>query len=173
MDEGTDTNLHVIVGTILGAHGVTGEVHVEVTSDTPTRFSTGGVLYLDGTPHTIQRSYELSRGRIGLKLERIDTRSKAQTLRGSHLTVPQEMVLPLPQGNYYHFQIIDMCVYTREGKYLGQVAEILATGSNDVYIISNEGKDILIPALEDVIVDVDTANAVMTVDLPHGLSPDH
>ena len=173
MDEETGSSSHVIVGTVLGAQGVTGEVHVEVTSDSPGRFSTGGVLYLKGKPHTIQRSYALSRGRVGLKLEGIDSRSEAQTLRGSHLTVPEAMVPPLPQGKYYHFQIIAMRVYTGEGEYLGQVAEILSTGSNDVYIVSNEGKDLLIPALEEVIVEVDVEKGMMTVDLPQGLRPDN
>ena len=173
MDEGTGSNRHVIVGTILGARGVNGEVNVAVTSDSPGRFSTGGVLHLEGTPRTILRSYELSRGRVGLKLEGIDSRTEAQTLRGSHLTVPEEMVPPLPQGKYYHFQIVDMRVYTVEGEYLGKVAEILSTGSNDVYIVSQEGKDILIPALEEVIADVDVGKGMMTVDLPQGLRPDH
>ena len=85
--------------------------------------------------------------------------------------VPEEMVPPLPEGIYYHYQIIDMHVYTEEKEYLGQIIDILSTGSNDVYVVSDGGPTILVPALEDVIKEVDVEQARMTVDLPLGIRP--
>lgn len=169
MDENTTSRRLVVVGRVLSPQGITGELQIEAISDSPGRFSSGGVLYINDQPHEIKSSRELPKGRIGLKLEGIDSRNEAENLRGSLLLVPEDMVPPLPEGEYYHFQIIGIRVYTREREYLGQVTEILATGSNDVYVVSHEGSEILIPALDDVVVEVDVDGRTMTVDLPEGL----
>ena len=104
-----------------------------------------------------------------LKLEGINSRSEAESLRDSFLMVPEDMVPPLPEGEYYHFQIIDMQVYTQEREYLGQITQILSTGSNDVYVVSHDGQELLIPALDEVIKEVDVERGMMTVELPEGL----
>ena len=172
MDEGTSSKTlpdRVVVGRVLAPRGLHGEVRVEVISDSPERFSAGGILYADGRAHRIQRSSELPRGTLALKLAGINTRDDAETLRDSYLMVPEELVPTLPEGKYYHYQIIDMRVYTEEQEYLGQITDILSTGSNDVYVVSDEGQTILVPALEDVIKEVDIEQGTMTVDLPEGI----
>jgi 16S rRNA processing protein RimM len=163
----------VIVGRVLAPRGPAGEVKVEVISDSPARFSKGSVLYLKGQTHRIQRSYRLPRGTMALKLEGINSRNEAEGLRDCFLTVSEDMTPPLPEGEYYHFQIIDMSVYTRKLEYLGQITQILPTGSNDVYVVSDEDEELLIPAVDEVIVEVDVAQGTMTVDLPDGLRPGH
>ena len=163
----------VIVGRVLAPRGPAGEVKVEVISDSPARFSKGSVLYLKGQTHRIQRSYRLPRGTMALKLEGINSRNEAEGLRDCFLTVSEDMTPPLPEGEYYHFQIIDMSVYTRKLEYLGQITQILPTGSNDVYVVSHEDEELLIPAVDEVIVEVDVAQGTMTVDLPDGLRPGH
>ena len=71
---------------------------------------------------------------------------------------------------YYHYQIIDIQVYTLgSGSTLAGSLEIFSTGSNEVYVVSGDGKDLLVPALDDVILDVDVGAGEMTVDLPEGL----
>ena len=172
MDENTASKRHIIVGRIAAPKGRSGELVVEVTSDHPGRFSPGGTVYLDDHPHRILRSVKLPKGKVSLALEGIDTREQAERLRQSYLTVPEDEVPPLPEGQYYHFQIVDLRVYTQEGEYLGCISQILLTGSNDVYVVSEGGKEILIPALEDVIKEVDVKRGTMTVDLPDGLRTD-
>ena len=172
MDEDTSSKTlpaRVVVGKVLAPRGLHGEVRVQVISDSPERFSSGGILYANGRAYTIQRSSELPRGTIALKLAGINTRNHAEGLRDSYLMVPEEMVPTLPEGKYYHYQIIDIRVYTEEKEYLGQITDILSTGSNDVYIVSDEGQTILVPALEDVIKEVDVEQGRMTVDLPEGI----
>jgi 16S rRNA processing protein RimM len=110
---------------------------------------------------------------MALKLEGINSRNEAEGLRDCFLTVSEDMTPPLPEGEYYHFQIIDMSVYTRKLEYLGQITQILPTGSNDVYVVSDEDEELLIPAVDEVIVEVDVAQGTMTVDLPDGLRPGH
>ena len=169
MDRDTSPTRLVIVGRVVAARGPRGEVQVDVISDSPDRFSAGGFLYLNDQPHRIQSSSMLPKGRVSLKLEGINSRSEAESLRGNLLMVPEGMVPPLAEGDYYHFQIVDMHVYTEEGEYLGQITQILSTGSNDVYVVSRGGEELLIPAVDEVIKEVDVEKAVMTVELPGGL----
>ena len=104
-----------------------------------------------------------------VKLEGIDSRTAAEGLRNKSLTVPQDQVPVLPQGEYYHFQIIDLEVSTSEGEHLGQIVEIISTGANDVYVVASEAGQLLIPAIDHVIKEVDLDRGIMVVQLPEGL----
>jgi 16S rRNA processing protein RimM len=79
-------------------------------------------------------------------------------------------VEPLPEGHYYIFQLVGSRVYTTGGEFLGILTEVLTTGANDVYVVKGTGKkEILIPALKDVVRKIDLARREMTVALPPGL----
>lgn len=102
-----------------------------------------------------------------MRLDTVGDRTTAESLRGSHLTVQREEIAPPPAGSYYHYQIVGMDVLTEDGSPLGQVVQILPTGSNDVYIVRDgEGKDTLVPALGDVLLEVDPERGRMVVRLP-------
>ncbi len=105
-----------------------------------------------------------------IRFDNVSNRDDAESLRGCLLTVPREEVPPLPEGHFYHYQLIDMAVRSDEGEDLGHVAEIIAAPGNDVYIVRKPGeRDLLIPGLADVVVDVDLASNRMTVHLLEGL----
>ena len=156
----------VIVGRIRSAWGLRGDVSVEVLSDSPKRFAPGSFLRLRGKPTRVERSRKGKRG-ILVKLDAADDRTQAEALLGEELTVLPEQVEPLPDGVYYHFQILDMRVMTDADERLGVVSEIIVTGGNDVSVVHEEGRrDILIPAIPDVVLDVDVHNDVILVSLP-------
>ena len=162
--------LPVIVGRIRSAWGLRGDVGVEVLSDVPERFAVGSVLWLKGKPTRVEYARKSKRG-ITVKLDAANNRTQAEALRGEDLTVLLDQVERLPDGTYYHFQILGVRVLTDDGEQLGSVSEIIVTGSNDVYVVHQEGRrDILIPALPDVVLDVNLGTATMLVDLPDGLS---
>jgi 16S rRNA processing protein RimM len=104
-----------------------------------------------------------------IKFRGIDTQEEAERLRGVQLEVPLDEVPSLSPDSYYYFQILDMEVWTQEGEFLGVVEDIITTGSNDVYVVRQGKNEILVPALQDVIVDVDLQMGRITVDLPDGL----
>ncbi len=158
----------VIVGFIKGAWGIHGAVKVEAASDSPERFSIGSLLYLDHLPVKVEESFR-QRGSLVLKLEGVSSRSDAEVHRGKPLHVPSSAVPTLSEGIYYHFQIIGMQVWTTEAEYLGIVGSILSTGSNDVYVVIDGDRELLVPALEEVVLEVDVEGRRMTVDLPEGL----
>lgn len=160
----------VLVGRVRSAWGLRGDVSVEPLSDDPHRFDAGSVLLLRGQPVRVERARPHKRGML-VKLDAANDRDHALALRGEDLCVRPEDARQLPDGVYYHFQILGIAARTKDGQPLGAVSEIIATGANDVYVVSAPGhRDILIPALPDVVLDVDLPAAVMTVDLPEGLA---
>ena len=76
---------------------------------------------------------------------------------------------PLSEGEYYHFQLIGLSVETKEGEPLGTLSAIFETPGNDVYVVESGEKELLIPAVEDVICEVDLQSRKLIVDLPEGL----
>ena len=111
----------------------------------------------------------MHRGMALVKFRGVDTREDGESLAGVELEVPIEDVPPLPDGSYYHFQILDMEVWTASGELLGTVEDILNTGSNDVYVVRRCAEEVLVPAIESVVLRVDVDGGRITVDLPDGL----
>jgi 16S rRNA processing protein RimM len=165
-----DADDAIIVGRIVGHWGLRGDLRVEPLTDLLQRFAPGSVLYLNGRAARVVRADE-HKGHLLVKLDLANNRAQAQALRGTELTVPREEAKPLPEGSYYYFQIIDIAVWAEDGEYLGEVKEVLSTtGRNDVYVVRDEEKkEVLVPALKGVILEVDLEGNRMVVRLPDGL----
>ena len=159
----------VIVGRVKGAWGLRGDLKVEALTDNPNRLSPNSTLYLEGRPVQVERSRGV-KGGVLLKLQLVNDRSQADLLRDKYLTVPEQDTEPLPEGTYYHFQLLDMAVFTDEEEHLGELGEIISTGGNDVYVVKDgDAEELLIPSLKEVILRVDVPGNRMTVRLPEGL----
>jgi 16S rRNA processing protein RimM len=158
----------LIVGYILAPWGIRGEVKVEVVTDFPERFAPQKVVYLNTRPLAIE-SCRPHKQHLVVKLATIDSVEDAEKLRGQALTIPSSELSRLPEGQYYTFQIIGLKVLTTEGQYLGQVTDIMATASNDVYIVEGKRGEILIPAIEDVVKSIDLAKSEMVIEAIEGL----
>lgn len=171
----------ILVGKILGAHGHAGGLRATVLSDAPHRFDPGQTLYILGQPYEITSSSSAAfksnasgksnstGNQIILQLQGIDSEASVRGLLGEELTVPESDVPDLPEGEYFHYQIVGLQVLTAEGENLGRVREILETGSNDVYVTTGDSGELLIPALADVIREIRINDGVMVVNLPDGL----
>ncbi len=160
----------VQVGVVAGAHGLWGRLRILPVTDNPARFQPGGVVHISETPHTVE-SVDTAGQYLLVKLAGLDSDRRAHELAGAVVEVPASDVPPAPDGAYYHFQLLEAEVYDTVGAYLGRLEEVLSTGANDVYIVRNEGMELLVPAMADVVVSVDVAAARITVDLPPGLEP--
>lgn len=159
----------VVVGIILGPHGVQGELRVRVLSEVPHRFNQGETLYVASQPLQILSS---SRGRsdnLIIKLQGIDTPSAARELAGQELSCMADSAPDLPENEYFHYQLMGLQVITEEGEHLGRITEIIVTGSNDVYVVSGDKGDILLPALSQVVRQVNLEAGTMVVLLMDGL----
>jgi 16S rRNA processing protein RimM len=158
------------VARVVAAHGVQGEVRCEVLTDFPERFVRTKRLYGGADRHIIPivRARQVRAG-VLLKLEGVDTRNAAEQLRGMVLYVKDTDAVSLPADTYFWHQIVGLRVRTVDGQELGVIADILPTGSNDVYIVRGEGREILLPAIHDVVQNIDLDNELMTVELLEGL----
>ena len=164
----------VIVGQIMSARGVKGEVKVLPLVDDPAFFSRIGRLWLDGAddggePRRIIRARP-NKGHVLLQFEGVDTRTAAEALSGLKLSVPPSEMPPLEEGLYYHFELEGLRVQTDEGAFLGILDHIMETGSNDVYVVRNpQGDELLIPATKEVIRAVNLAEKTITVSVMEGM----
>ncbi len=146
-----------------------GDLKIEALTDNPNRFSPESTLYLEGRPVQVERSRGV-KGGVLLKLRPVNDRSHADLLRGKYLTVREQDTESLPEDTYYYFQLLNMAVFTDEEEHLGELGEIIYTGCNDVYVVKGgDAKELLIPSLKEVILEVDVPGNRMTVRLPEGL----
>ena len=154
---------------VLGPHGSDGGLRIQILSDLPGRFGLGRVLLVGQSPHPVSAFRQTGPDSALLWLEGIVTRRQAAPLTGQHLAAIPDSEAFLEEGEYFHYQLIGMRVRTEEGEDLGEIREILETGSNDVYIVRGDGGEVLIPATAQVVRQVDLAANAMVVRLPGGL----
>ena len=90
-------------------------------------------------------------------------------LVGHEIYAAREQLPELAEGEYYWYDLLGLRVETDKGEFLGELTDIIATGSNDVYVVKDGGREFLIPALEDIVLDVNIAAGIMKVSPPEGL----
>jgi 16S rRNA processing protein RimM len=161
---------HLAIGRVVRPHGLVGEVEVHVLTDFPDRFDMLKTVYLgeDHTPVVIESQRGHGR-RILLKFAGCDARGDAEKLRRKLVYVPVEEAVPLGEGEYYLHEIVGLQTWTTEGEYLGRVEEVIDTGSNDVYVVRDGVRETLIPALSDVVLNIDIEQGRIEVRLMKGL----
>ncbi len=159
----------ILIGQIVAPRGVRGELKVNLAAE-PEEFLALERVYVgaERTPFAVEQ-VRLFRGQALLRLRGIDDRNAAETLRGASVYLSSTEALPLGEGEYYYEQILGLEVYTVEGEHLGQVVEIIATGANDVYVVQGPEGEVLLPAIRQVILQVDLAAGTMRVKLLEGL----
>ena len=159
---------YITVGQVLAPWGTEGKLKVEVITDFPHRLSPQSSLYVDRQPMTVAET-EWRKGLAIVKLEDIDSLEQAERLRGKTLEIHRRQLEKLPEGQYYHFQLIGLEVWTTEGQRIGKVMRILSASSNDNYVVAGEKGEILIPAVEDVVKSIDLERGRITIKAIEGL----
>ena len=144
-----------------------GDLKVEPLAPPPA-FKPGRTVFLDQTEYTIERSRRAAR-MLYLKLAGIDDRERAAEERGRYLQVPETALDPPGEDTYYWFQLIGLRVVTTAGEELGEITEIITTGSNEVFVVRGPRGELLIPAIEDVVQEVDIPGGRILIDPIPGL----
>ena len=155
----------LVVGRLQRPHGVTGEIRMEIRTDFPERLRKGRTVYLGPEHYPVKlAAVRTADAALLIRLEGISDRDQAGLLRGKEVAVQADSLPNLPEGQYYHHQLIGLQVVDESGQDLGVLDQILETGANDVYVIKPaEGPELLIPAIEEVIQAVDLKKGRMTV----------
>ena len=162
----------LIIGRILAPHGIDGACRMDILTDFPERLSQLRQVYVgeDGQPFRIQRT-QLHPPDALLWLFGIPDDVAAAQLRGALVRIEYDQAAPLAEGEYFHWQIIGAQVVDEAGAPLGVVLEIIETGANDVYVLRTPaGGELLLPAIKDVILAVDSDRGIITARLLPGLS---
>ena len=147
---------YIRVGQVRGAHGVKGAVKVLPLTDNPARFQAGAEMWLAGAPHRIEW---VRPGPVELivKLAGVDQREGAAALLSSYLEVPEAEAASLPEGAWYHHQLLGLQVRSEAGAQLGEIADVLERPANDVWVVRGRGREVLVPATKDAVLAVDLA----------------
>jgi 16S rRNA processing protein RimM len=150
------------VGRVVGAFGIEGAVKVKSLTDFPERFAPASELFLDGLRRHVEWSRQQPAGLV-VKLSGVDTRTVAQAQRGRYLEVPESDLRQLPEGRWYHHQLVGMAVATEGGRHLGTVVDVVSRPANDVWVAKAEDAEHLIPATQNAVLDVNLEAGRITV----------
>ncbi|MCL2498117.1 MAG: ribosome maturation factor RimM [Symbiobacteriaceae bacterium] len=172
------------MGKIVAAQGLKGEMRVLPLTDFPERFATTRELvayHPNGKMLTLHPQHAREhKGVIILKCQEIENIAQLQPWIQAELTISPDQLQELPPGRYYIFQVLGLQVYTEEGLHLGELVDVLTPGANDVYVVQltpeasamaqeSDGKELLLPVIDEVILTTDLASGRLTVRLIPGL----
>ena len=160
------------IGHIARPHGILGEVKLQTAPEYFAALEGVRKIYLDDSSSAKRiKGRRVHQGALLLKLEGVNTRNDAETLRGMRVSIRVRELPELPDGEYYSHQLVGLHVFEVAGNEIGIVSEVLATGSNDVYIVkAAAGGELLLPAIESVIREIDLEHGRMNVIIPDGLT---
>lgn len=165
-------NDYLAVGKVVNTHGVRGELKVMPMTSDLSRFDY--LLFVSVNYEGKLREFRVTGARfhknmVLIKLQGVDTMDEAEKFKGQELLVHRKHARPLEEDEYFICDLIGLEVY-EEDQCLGTLADVLETGSNDVYVVKQPGKrDLLLPALKSVVLKVDLEGKRMEVKVPEGL----
>ena len=161
------------VGVITSTHGIRGEVKVFPTTDDPQRFRKLKDVLLDtgrGLQPMEVEQVRFFKNMVIVKFKGLDSIDDVEIFRGRDLLVSRENAVELGPDEYFIAELIGLLVVTDEGERLGTLTDVLQTGANDVYVVKTDaGKEILLPAIKQCILDTDPEAGKITVHVLDGL----
>jgi len=167
-EPGTPTE-RVAVGLANAPWGVRGHVKVTPLTANPERLTAGAIVFVAGIPRRIVDVRHPS-GYPVVQFEGFTNREGADSLRDAVIEIDEAELPELPEGEYYVHDLIGLRVLTTAGEEIGVLDDVLQTGSNDVYLVKRPGqKDLLVPAIDGVLVDVDLEARTVTIEPVPGL----
>ncbi|MGH9269501.1 MAG: ribosome maturation factor RimM, partial [Acidimicrobiales bacterium] len=162
----------ILVGEILRAHGMRGEVAVRVLSENPRRFQAGARLLVgDGEEATAKRVAEARAGSSGMivRFEGDSDRNEAERLRGALLFVPASELPELDEDSFWPHELVGLAVFGPAGEPIGTLREVVAREGQDLWEIETPAGPVLLPAARELVRSVDTSAGTVVIDPPEGL----
>jgi len=162
-----------VVGRIARAHGIRGQVIVNLETDFPAqRFEPGAEMFVSrgGRVEALRlASVRFQRDRPVVALDGVQTMNDAEALAGLELRVPKDRLMPLPEGAFYHHDLVGCEIETREGRRVGVVREVEGGAGGSRLVVDGDRGEILIPMAAEICTTVDVGAKRIVVDLPEGL----
>ena len=163
----------IIIGKLFKTHGLHGAFKVAVLTDDSGRFQKLKNVILE-TPSGIQKvctilSVRGDKSQVVLSCREMTSIEEAEPFVKGWVKIPRSVLIPLSDNQYYRFDLIGMAVYFGDNQFLGVIEEVLETGSNDVFVVRRESKEYLIPAIRQVVKEIDIRHRRMVIDRMEGL----
>jgi len=157
---------HILIGRIVGTHGVKGGLKVDVLTDFPQRFTPGNLLFVGQVPRQIL-GVLWHKGQARIQLEGIASMEDAEALKWTPLSVPEAELPDLAEDEFMVEDLIGMTVVEVDGSQIGSVTDILHMPAHDVIVVG----EVMIPAVSEFIRDIDFDHDRITVALIEGMKP--
>ncbi|MBX7409912.1 ribosome maturation factor RimM [Clostridium chauvoei] len=149
------------VGKIVNTHWLKGEMKVIPLTDDPKRYNDLESVLINGEERKIL-GCKFQKDRVIVKIEGINTIEEAEKYKNKYMEIYREDAVELEEDCYFIADLIGCTVIDTEGKNLGKIYDVLQTKNNDVYWI-REPKELLIPVLLDIVIDIDMENRIITI----------
>ncbi len=164
----------VAIGRIFKAHGLNGDVILASYSEAEDVFPYDRVCFKDVRGRMLSRGVlharPVKQGHFRIRFEDVEDRTAAEGLVGQEAFIFEEQLPAVSPGEYYWKDLMGIQVLTFAGECIGAVKSIFRTGAHDVYVVGSGEREVLVPAVDVFIREVDLERRVMTVDLPAGLA---
>lgn len=156
------------VGKIVNTHGIKGELKILPLTDDMTRFEDLEYVYVEKQKIEIEDVW-YKKNFVMLKFKGFDNINDVLCFKGKYVYVDKENAIELPEDTYFIFQIIGLNVYLKNGKFLGEIKDVIQTGSNDVYVVKNDNREYLIPAIKEVIKEINLDDKKVIINPLEGM----
>lgn len=156
----------LVIGRLATPHGTRGELRMAIVASQPDSLRRLRTVYIgeEQQPYQVRRLHLIANGKEAiLRLAALGSPEEAAELRGERVWADLTALPALPENEYYHYQLLGLDVADESGKVLGRLSEIIETGANDVYVVRGPAGEVLLPAIDGVILTVDLAAGTMTV----------
>ena len=161
-----------LIGYVLKPQGLKGEIKVNPVSPDPERFKSLGKVYLknDTVQTYLVEKVRISNKFVYLKFKDVDSREEAELLRDCEILIDPDERIRLSADEYFIHDLLECQIFTQEGELLGTLVDVWQSSSNDIYVVKNQvGEEILVPAIKDVIKNVDIETKKIIIQLIEGM----
>jgi 16S rRNA processing protein RimM len=169
----TDSSNQILLGKVLRPHGLGGLLRIASYAESPDSFLASGRVFMKDRRGVLRQEEVLSvqphKGAFLMKLKGVETIEQAEELRSASIFVDRISIGQKEEGEFFWDEIIGLEVYLKTGAYVGEIKNIVSTGSNDIYVIRNGESEVLVPAIHDVVDTIDVQGGKMVITNMEGL----
>ena len=164
----------LLMGKVIRPHGLDGVLRIKSYAHSEESFVNVGTIFLQSSSGQTYEYYEVSsvkshKNIFLLKLRGLDSLEEVEKYRGAKILIKKDSLTRESGEEYFWYELIGLRVYLSRGEYVGRIKHILATGSNDIYVVQEGKKEVLIPAIYDVVKEIDLTNNKMIISEVEGL----
>lgn len=160
----------IVIGRLQKPFGIRGEIRVQAYTETFEAFEKSEWLQVKEKRMTIKQ-IRVHKGSVLVLFDGINTPEQASEFSGQLIQTSERNLPAKDEDEYYYFELIGLDVFTKSGRHLGKITEIMATGANDVFVVNGDCGEVLIPFIDDVVTEIDLATKKVQVDPMEGLIP--